>query len=266
MVASMNEQDRSERRLQPGGNGRSPRRGNPPNGQSPAAASRYSQSGKGKINWRASSSEARVRPRQALERDFGGFSIVSTSIGEPLANHAFDGFGGAPSIRYAKRDAFVVAEIELAKVALQMLLRDVVIGAHDPALEDGEVAFDRVGVSLAAHVLTDPVVDRFVFGEHRAENAVLALAIGHQERRLIKLRFKDGAQGLCGDIRDVLRPDLAAALDDRKDGFLARAAEVLRVSPPCVFVLFPAAHERLIRFGSLTGTTHRSGGDFAHAF
>src|SRR5260370_41774038 len=148
MVASMNEQDRSERRLQPGGNGRSPRRGNPPNGQSPAAASRYSQSGKGKINWRASSSEARVRPRQALERDFGGFSIVSTSIGEPLANHAFDGFGGEPIIRCTKRDAFVVAVLELAKVARQMLLRCMVIGGHEPALAQGIVAGRRGAWSL----------------------------------------------------------------------------------------------------------------------
>jgi hypothetical protein len=39
--------------------------------------------------------------------------------------------------------ALVVAEIELRKVAVQVLRADVVIGADQPALEDGEIVLHR---------------------------------------------------------------------------------------------------------------------------
>ena len=45
-----------------------------------------------------------------------------------------------------KADALVVAIVELGEVAFQVLLADVVIGANDPAFQDGEITFNRVGV------------------------------------------------------------------------------------------------------------------------
>jgi len=45
-----------------------------------------------------------------------------------------------------KADALVVAIVELGEVAFQVLLADVVIGANDPAFQDREITFNRVGV------------------------------------------------------------------------------------------------------------------------
>lgn len=59
-------------------------------------------------------------------------------------------------------EAGVVTEVELPVIALQMLLRDVVIDAEDAALEDREITLNRVRMSVSAHVLIDTVVDRFV--------------------------------------------------------------------------------------------------------
>ena len=54
----------------------------------------------------------------------------------------------------------VVAEIELGGVAVQMGFGNVVIRSDDPALEDREVIFDRVGVpELRANVFLGAVVD-----------------------------------------------------------------------------------------------------------
>ncbi len=67
---------------------------------------------------------------------------------------------GALRILDAEGRPLIVAEVELGKVALQVLLREMVVGAHDPALEDREVALNGVRVNVAAHVLADAVIDR----------------------------------------------------------------------------------------------------------
>lgn len=72
-----------------------------------------------------------------LEREFwflGFFGPTSPPIRQPLADDAFRGLRHAFAVVDAKRHALVVAEIELAKVTLQVLLADVVIRASDPAL------------------------------------------------------------------------------------------------------------------------------------
>src|SRR5690606_37848021 len=84
---------------------------------------------------------------------------VSPPIGEALPADASQGLVCALVVSDAEGDALVVAEIEFRQIALQVLLADVVIGAVDAALEDREIALDRVGVGLAANVFLDPVVD-----------------------------------------------------------------------------------------------------------
>ena len=69
---------------------------------------------------------------------------------------------GALFVIDAKRRTLVIAKVEFGKVALQMLLADVVIRSDDAPFEDREVALNRVGVSIAAHVFIGAVVDRFV--------------------------------------------------------------------------------------------------------
>ena len=69
--------------------------------------------------------------------------LTSPPIGETLALDASERALGSSRVRDA---AGVVAEIEFADVALEVLGADVVIHAENAALQDGEVALDGVGV------------------------------------------------------------------------------------------------------------------------
>src|SRR5690349_4834560 len=79
--------------------------------------------------------------------------VMSPSIGEALADAALYGCVGARHVVNAQRDAMVVPEVELAQIAMQVLLTAVLIDALHTALEDREVALDGVGVRVPAHVL-----------------------------------------------------------------------------------------------------------------
>jgi hypothetical protein len=98
-----------------------------------------------------------------VSRRFGSFPLTSPPVGQALALDAAKRAIGAGRVRDA---ASVVAEIELADVALQVLGADVVIHAEDAALQDREVALDGVGMpEAAAHVFIDRMVDRAMPGE-----------------------------------------------------------------------------------------------------
>jgi hypothetical protein len=59
---------------------------------------------------------------------------VRPSIGKALANDALGEFVSAFGIVHAKRDAVVMAEIELRQITVQMLLGTVLVGAAHAAL------------------------------------------------------------------------------------------------------------------------------------
>jgi hypothetical protein len=80
----------------------------------------------------------------------GGLFPTSPPIGEPLAFDTQCGFGEALVIVHAERHTLVVAEIELAEIALQVLLRHVVINTSDAALQDREIVLNRVRMPKAA--------------------------------------------------------------------------------------------------------------------
>lgn len=71
---------------------------------------------------------------------------VNSPIREALAGDASQRVLVALAVFDPKRRAVVLAKIELGKVAMQMLLTAVLIDALHAALEDAEVALDRVGV------------------------------------------------------------------------------------------------------------------------
>jgi hypothetical protein len=77
---------------------------------------------------------------------FGLTLLVRPSIGEALADDALGCHFGALIVAVTKRCARVVAEIELGKVAVQVLFLAVLIHALHAALEDRVIALDRVGV------------------------------------------------------------------------------------------------------------------------
>lgn len=66
---------------------------------------------------------------------------VNPPICQSLAGDAFKNLVGARCIFDAKGRTLVITEIEFAKVALKVLLADVVIDARDPAFQKGEIAF-----------------------------------------------------------------------------------------------------------------------------
>jgi hypothetical protein len=60
-----------------------------------------------------------------------------------------------------------------------VLLADMVIGAIDAALENGEIAFDGVGVGIATNLFLSAVVDGFIACELGADDAVLTSIVRH---------------------------------------------------------------------------------------
>ena len=88
--------------------------------------------------------------------------LVRPAVGEALAHDALEAFRGAFTSLIAKRNAVVVAEIKLGQIAVQCFFAAMLIDALHAALEDREVAFNRVGVDVAAHVFVWLVVHGLV--------------------------------------------------------------------------------------------------------
>ena len=81
---------------------------------------------------------------------------TSPAVSEALADDTFQRLLGSLPIVEAVRGTVRVAEIELGEIAVQMLLRAMLVDApHAPhaPVEDAEIAFDGVGVDEAANVL-----------------------------------------------------------------------------------------------------------------
>lgn len=104
--------------------------------------------------------------------------LTSPPIGQAFSADALQRRLGTLHIVNAERGAVVVAEVELADVADQVLLAALVIGADQSALEDREVAFDGVGVCRAASVFAGVVAHGLMGGELAADLDVLAGLVG----------------------------------------------------------------------------------------
>lgn len=50
-------------------------------------------------------------------------------------------------------------KVELGKIAVQVLLRDVMERPGDPTLENAKIAFNRVCVHVTAHIFAGRVID-----------------------------------------------------------------------------------------------------------
>jgi hypothetical protein len=82
-------------------------------------------------------------------------------VGRPPALGRLDGRDGAVRVVEVHEGAVVGAEVELRELAVQVLLRAVLVDAPHPALEDREHALDGAGVDLSADVvLAGRVPDR----------------------------------------------------------------------------------------------------------
>src|SRR6478672_8242737 len=70
-----------------------------------------------------------------------GRSVTRRSIGQTLANDAFQCALGALHIIYAKPDPIGIAEIELRKITVQMLLAAMLVHTQHAALENRVIPF-----------------------------------------------------------------------------------------------------------------------------
>ena len=87
-----------------------------------------------------------------------------------------------------------------------MLLADMVEMPIDAALEDREIAFDRVCVpEAAANVFLDRMVDGAVAVEVLSDRGIDGALIGHEVGLAVNLSFEDRLQGRGVHGRDVLR-------------------------------------------------------------
>ena len=68
-------------------------------------------------------------------------------------------------------------------------------------------------MGMATYIFIGPVVDGLTACEFRANNAVLARVISHQERLAVNLGHNYRAQGFGVHVRNMVRTDLAATLN-----------------------------------------------------
>lgn len=137
---------------------------------------------------RRSVSTAQDRPAlgfAALERAAAFPSCsrpVSRSICKSFPDNATQSAGSALCVIDAECNPLVISEIELSKIAFQMRLTDMMVDADDPAFQDREIAFDRVGVRIAANVFFGGMVHALVTGKVFADFHVNAAFVGTQMR------------------------------------------------------------------------------------
>ena len=113
--------------------------------------------------------------RAASKRNVGD---VRLPVGEPLVLCAFDSLYGAVGVVEAEADAAIVAEVVFSQVAVQMLLRAVLIDAAHTALEDVEDALDSVGMDVVADIFASRVLYRHVLREVGLHLAIEAAFVG----------------------------------------------------------------------------------------
>src|SRR5205085_76076 len=101
--------------------------------------------------------------------------------------------------------------------AVQMIFAYVVVRPDQAALEDREVALDRVGSHVAASVFLDDVIHSFMFQEIPLKFFVLSGLIGMNASVSRNLRVEDRAQRRGINAGDVERAHGSFALNQRED-------------------------------------------------
>jgi hypothetical protein len=81
-----------------------------------------------------------------------GLSVTRRRIGKTLSDDSLDRPFGALHVVNTEPDVIAVPEIILGKISVQMLLAAMLVDAFHAALEDRIIAFNGVGVNLAANV------------------------------------------------------------------------------------------------------------------
>src|SRR4051794_2104748 len=138
-------------------------------------------------------------------------SAMRRSIREPLAFNAKQRCLSAATVIHAQCDAVVVAELELGRVTVQVLLIAVLIDALHPTLEQTKEPFNRVSMNggiFKRHVLTFAVVDRAMASHLLAYLGIVLSLVGHQPRLASDVLANELADFLAGHSADVNGADL----------------------------------------------------------
>jgi hypothetical protein len=165
---------------------------------------------------------------------------------------------GTVLIVHAKGLAIVVAEVKLVHVALQMLLAHALVNASKTALQDREVALNRVRRHVAANVLF-AATGRGLMGCKLAVKLGVPAELVRMDRGVaLHVGANDGLEVLSRNARDVEGAHCAVALDQREDLLLVfHALLALRVA-----LVAPVG---LISFNHLSSTTELAGRCRFHA-
>jgi hypothetical protein len=160
----------------------------------------------------------------------------------------------ASGIINPKRNTVIIAKIELRQISLQVLGADMMIGTSNATLQNGEVAFNRVRMHVAANILANAVIDGLMAGEHLADAS--ATAIAHYVGRGVKLSVQDRAKRVSAHGRDMMATDGAAALDKGENSFLSLAADIVRFTLAAMLVRFLAANVSFVNLNGLAFAAH----------
>lgn len=128
----------------------------------------------------------------------------------------------------AKGGTVVMSELKLGQVARQVLFGAVLIDTAHTALEDREIAFDGVGVRLAANKLAGRVLHRVMAGEVLGHLAVEPAFVGVQRSLGQYVLDHQLLHVLLGGLRNMEGADPAATLDQAEDGVLVAKAALPR--------------------------------------
>ena len=190
---------------------------------------------------------------------------ISSLIRESLANDAPKHALGAPLVINAKRDALIIPEIELGKIAVKMALRTVLIDALHATFEDREIALDGVGVNFAASVFTAIVADHAMRGEAPANRLVVGSFVGHQPRFSGKVLTHQWPDGAGFEVVNDHAPHLAAIAVNQRQNLV-----LVSVAPALLLVLrfngLVVADESLVSLDGSAASAERGEVATAHRF
>src|SRR5678816_100301 len=105
-----------------------------------------------------------------------------------------------------------------------MRLADVVERAVHAALENGKVAFRRVGIGVTANVFVAAVIHHFVTSKFLSDMQITASGVSKESGLEARMSLKNGAQRRAGDVRDVMRPGAAITFHKGMHDLLPKAA------------------------------------------
>jgi len=149
---------------------------------------------------------------------------MSCLVRKTLSGEAFEGKIGALFVVDAQLGAGILAEIELGQIAIQMFDINVLVNTDKASLQDGEKAFQRVGVSLATGPLEFGMIDHLMIG-NRSE-LVARGGVGH-ERAFVVHVLADDSHGAA--VVKHGRANIATTFHKaHDDGIVRFAAEVSR--------------------------------------